>query len=339
MANVKPVVYAAAGQQQQQQSGDVLTTYEISATGAITASGVVTAQTVLQSSTTVVVICPTGTGSVVLRPCGSGSTTGQVIVSSTGVVTASNKIVADGYFESSNTFAVVGVAGGTVFLRPGGLAVTTGQLSVAVTGAVTINGQLNTSGNTVVGKTETAGDNSTNLASTAYVRAAAPNASYRTILDCSGSHTAAKVAGTYALGQGDPVAISGTGTLYPITLISIKAADYPSVDGLAPKLRIRAQVAVNDVAPTGNFTFGLYPVTRPATSGGAGLCIYTLGTVVTGSNGATVSAPAADSLSDLVGSDFALPADGIYCIGVVTTATVAASSHMHINAQLQMRNN
>lgn len=38
------------------------------------------------------------------------------------------------------------------------------------------------------------------------------------------------------------------------------------------------------------------------------------------------------------GADFALPADGLYVIGVVTTATVAASSHVHLNAQLQMRN-
>jgi hypothetical protein len=186
--------------------------------------------------------------------------------------------------------------------------------------------------------TAAAGDNTTSAASTAYAMAAAPNSSYRTILDCTGSHTAAKVAGTYAMGQGDPLAVSGTGTLYPINIISIKAADYPTVNGLAPKLRIRGQIAVNDVAPTGNFTFGLYPVTRPATSGGAALCIYTLGTVVTGSNGATVSAPAADSHSDLVGSDFALPADGLYCIGVVTTATVATSSHLHLSATLQLRN-
>ena len=164
------------------------------------------------------------------------------------------------------------------------------------------------------------------------------NASYRLVSETSGSHTAAKVAGTYAMGTGDPLAVSGTGTLYPLTVIAIASADYPTINGITTKLRIRGQVFVNDVAPTGNFTFGLYPITRPATSGGVGLNIYTLGTVVTGSNGATVSAPAADSAGNLVGSDFAIPADGLYVIGVVTTATVAASSHLHLNAQLQMRN-
>lgn len=163
-------------------------------------------------------------------------------------------------------------------------------------------------------------------------------ATYRTLMAASGSHIAAQVAGTYGLGNGNPLAVSGTGTLYPLQVIYIAAADYPTVGSLAPKLRIRAQVACNDVAPTGNFTVGLHPITRPATSGGAGLDIYTIGTVVTGSNGATVTTPAADSHTSMVGADFALPADGFYVMAVVTTATVATSSHVHINAQLQMHN-
>lgn len=162
---------------------------------------------------------------------------------------------------------------------------------------------------------------------------------YRNILECSGSHTAAKVAGTYGIGYGDPLAVSDTGTLYPLATIYIASADFQSVNGVAPKLRIRAQLYVNDVAPTGNFTFGLYPITRPGTSGAAGLCIYTIGTVVSGSNGASFTTPAADSAGTANGSDFAIPADGHYIIAVVTTATVATSSHVHVSAQLQLRNN
>ncbi|MGB4848989.1 MAG: hypothetical protein WBP41_13785, partial [Saprospiraceae bacterium] len=67
--------------------------------------------------------------------------------------------------------------------------------------------------------------------------------------------------------------------------------------------------------------------------------IYTIGTVVSGSNGASFATPAADGLLSAVGSDFALPTDGFYIIGVVTTTTVVASSHIHMNAQLQLRNN
>lgn len=161
---------------------------------------------------------------------------------------------------------------------------------------------------------------------------------YRNILECSGSHIAARVAGTYGIGYGDPLAISGTGILYPLATIYITSSDFQTVNGVAPKLRIRAQLYVNDVAPTGNFTLGLYPITRPATSGGTGVNIYTLGTVVTGSNGASFTTPAADSMVTAAGSDFSIPADGHYVIGVVTTQTVATNSLVHISAQLQLRN-
>jgi len=172
-----------------------------------------------------------------------------------------------------------------------------------------------------------------------FINTITPNSTYRTILDSSGSITAAKVAGTYALAQGDPLAVSGTGTLYPINTIYIAAADFPTLNTIAPKLRIRAQLYTNDVSPTGNFTIGLYPITRPGTSGGAGLCIFTLGTVVPGSNGATFTTPAADGLLNAVSSDFSLPSDGHYVLGIVTTSTIAVSSHIQISACLQMRNN
>lgn len=191
---------------------------------------------------------------------------------------------------------------------------------------------------TVTIPTSAAGDNSTKAASTAFVQAATDYGSYQTILEASGSHTAARVAGTYALGMGDPIAVSGTGTLYPLRTIYIAAADYPSVDGKATKLRLRIQFYTNDVAPTGNYTFGLYPVTRPGTSGGAGLATFTLGTVV-GSSTVAFNTPAADGLLQGTSSDFSLPTDGHYVIGVVTTATVAASAHIHISASLQKRNN
>lgn len=167
--------------------------------------------------------------------------------------------------------------------------------------------------------------------------ASVPNASYRSLLDCSGSHIAARVAGTYGFAQSQPLAITGTGILYPLNTIYIAGADYPTLDGVAPKLRVRAQLYVNDVAPTGNFTFGLHPITRPAVSGGAGLVIYTIGAAVAGST-AAINTPAADSSNFAVGADFAVPADGHYVLGVVTTATVAASSHLHMSAILQMRN-
>jgi len=237
---------------------------------------------------------------------------------------------------------VLGAATGTSLALGGGTALTTtnqtGTGSLVLAASPTLTGTPTLPSGTIA-TTQTAGNNTTAIATTAFVTAAVPNASYRTILQASGSLTAAKVAGTYALGQGDPIAISGTGTLYPIATIYIAAADYPTVNGAAAKLRIRVQLYTNDVAPTGNFTFGLYPITRPGTSGGAGLDIYTLGTVVSGSNGATFTTPAADGLLNAVSSDFSLTSDGHYVIGVLTTATVATSSHLHMTASLQLRNN
>lgn len=162
--------------------------------------------------------------------------------------------------------------------------------------------------------------------------------SYRTILQANGSHIAGRVAGTYGIPTGQPLAITGTGTLYALSTIHIVGADYPTVNGLAAKLRIRWQLFANDVAPfTGTFIVGLHPITRPGTSGGAGLCIYTIGAAVSGSTN-TFTNVAADSSNGAAGSDFSLPSDGHYVIGVVTSAAMAANSHAHISAILQLRN-
>lgn len=160
-------------------------------------------------------------------------------------------------------------------------------------------------------------------------------APYRTIIEPSGSHTAARVAGTYGFSHGQPLAISGTGTLYPLDVVYIDPADYPAVMGLTAKLRVRCTLAANDVAPTGNYVVGLHPVTRPATSGAAGLDIYTIGAAVSGST-LTFTAPAADSINNGVGADFAVPTAGHYIIGMVSSAAVAASSHLHFSAMLQL---
>jgi hypothetical protein len=184
--------------------------------------------------------------------------------------------------------------------------------------------------------TQTTGDNSTKLATTAYVRTALGLGQYQVIMRAGGSLTAGQVAGTYGLAATNALVLVATGTLYPINIIHILSADYPSIDGLTPKLRLKLQLYTNDVAPTGNYTIGLYPISRPGISGGAGICIYTYGTVVTGSNGASYTTPAADSAGYSAGSDFALPPDGAYAIALVTTATVAANSHIHIQAELQL---
>lgn len=160
--------------------------------------------------------------------------------------------------------------------------------------------------------------------------------SYRPLLEAAGSITDGQAAGTYALAAGDPVAATGAGILYPLKLIHLAAADFPSRNDLTVGLRIGAILAANDTAPGGDFTVALHPVTRPASSGGAAALIYTIGAAIAGS-AVTFTAPAADDLLAQATADFALPADGFYCLGLVTTAAIAASAHVHINAQLQAR--
>ena len=167
-------------------------------------------------------------------------------------------------------------------------------------------------------------------------------ATYKILYYGAGSHIAGRTANTYIFPPaGGVMVVSGVGTLYPQQVFYLRNADYPTVNGKATKLRIVGSVHCNDVAPNATaitFTFGLHPITRPATSGGAGLVIYTAGTVVTGSNGAVVTTPAADSSTNAVGSDFAIPADGWYALCCVTSATIATSAHTHITCELQIRN-
>ena len=244
----------------------------------------------------------------------------------------------DGYLYTQSTNIAVGTAtaGKNLVLFTGGTLAANARLTISDT-AVTPNVTLAMA---ALGTctTAAAGTNTTQVASTAFATAGNNTllGIYRTVDSFSGSHIAAKVAGTYMLTRGDALAVSGTGTLYPVAIINIAASDFPTINSLAPKLRIRGYVAVNAVAPTGNFTIGLYPATSGA--GAAGLKIWTVGTLVTGSAATTVTAPAASSNISVVGSDFALPADGAYVLAVVTTATIAVSSLVHVGATLQARN-
>jgi len=184
--------------------------------------------------------------------------------------------------------------------------------------------------------TQTGGDNSTKLATTAYTDAATPNSTYRKILSAQGYIIATKVAGTYMIGVMDSVVKSGNSRLQPLAMINYLAADYPTVNNKTTKLRVVGILSVNNTAPSANFTLGLYPVTSGA--GGAGLKIYSVGSVVTGSAPTILNTPAGSSMTVITGSDFTPPADGIYCIGIITSATIATSSLVEINASLQVHN-
>lgn len=169
-------------------------------------------------------------------------------------------------------------------------------------------------------------------------------ATYHTILQAQGWLNSATTANTFWLVTGtsqiNTCTSGGSGNAIMPAMIYISSSDYPTVNGLAPKLRIRANLYVNNTAPTGTWTFGLYPMTSPGAgnSGGVGVRAHTIGTVVSGSNGASQATPAAATNYNLTSSDFALPANGWYAICIVTNATIATNSTVQLDAKLQLHN-
>ncbi len=164
---------------------------------------------------------------------------------------------------------------------------------------------------------------------------------YCTLMQSAGTLIATNTANTFYMSGGNnalATTTSGTANAILPQVIYISSSDYPTINGLAPKLRIRVNMFVNHVAPTGTWTFGLYPITASGSTGGAGLRAHTIGTLVSGSNGASQITPSADTNYSLVSADFALPSNGLYVICVTTTATLPTASFVQMNAMLQIHN-
>ena len=158
---------------------------------------------------------------------------------------------------------------------------------------------------------------------------------YRTLYSVNGHTTAGNIAQTKGfLENGSQVFVVTASQLAAPMIAPIRAADFPTITGRTPKLRVCGQVSVNATKPSSDFTFGLYRLTSPV--GGAGVTGYTW-TLVTGSQASVITDPLAGTITDSASSDFDIPADGIYSIGVVTSAQIATSSNCHLSAQLQTR--
>lgn len=160
-------------------------------------------------------------------------------------------------------------------------------------------------------------------------------ATYHALMWCGVRNLSGDAAGTWiaALQQNTRV-LSGSLTTTPPAIINIRAADYPAVGSLTPKLRIRATLNTNKTAPTGTWRVALFAMTA---SGGTGAGVtYTIGAEVSGSTTNTLSAPSAATMHNLAGSDFALPADGYYVAAVVKTGTQATGAEVHTPIEIQI---
>lgn len=179
------------------------------------------------------------------------------------------------------------------------------------------------------------------VAMTSDVTAIDNNASYRTILFSAGVLSSGAAAGTKTFQGNAGMPLSGaTGTSnLSNNVFYFDPTLYPTINGATAKLLVTGETHCNDVAPAVTLVFGMNAVTRPATSGGVGQVLYTIGAAVTGSNGATITTPAADSSVASTGQAlFEMPGAGWYCLTVVQTDAVAASATVHVRSTLYMRN-
>jgi hypothetical protein len=158
---------------------------------------------------------------------------------------------------------------------------------------------------------------------------------YRILYSANGHTTAGNIAQTKGFFEsGGQIFVVTAAQLAAAMVAPIRSGDFPAVAGKTPKLRVCGQVCVNATKPSSDFTFGLYRLTSPV--GAAGVTGYTW-TLVTGSQTSVISDPAASTITDAVSSDFDIPADGVYSLGVVTSEQIAASSNCHLSTQLQTR--
>lgn len=100
--------------------------------------------------------------------------------------------------------------------------------------------------------------------------------------------------------------------------------------GKTHQVRVVGTLANWAAAQTGNFTFGLYPITAISAAG-----VPTLGAAVAAP--AAIVTPANPALATVYSAPITMPATGHYCVGVVASAAIAASSVLHLRALLQIR--
>jgi hypothetical protein len=152
-----------------------------------------------------------------------------------------------------------------------------------------------------------------------------------------GTITAASTAAKYMLGTGDVAAIKeGVAAAYAPSIRKLVSSDYPAIGSLNAKFRYRFIIHTNDVAPGVSFDININDVSRPGTSGGAGLLFFdpssvggTIGVVT------TITTPAADLQSEFVSSVFSISGTHYYCFIAEASGTLAASSHVSFQAVLE----
>lgn len=147
---------------------------------------------------------------------------------------------------------------------------------------------------------------------------------------CSGRHAigSAFALGTYIMYETGAAILASAGSAFGAFYLD--PADY-----IAQKLRVRAWVTTNAVAPGQTFTFHLYPVATRNGASGARPGIATVGTSVTN---VAITTPGASAQVQGASTDTAFPAAGFYCLAFVLGGATAANSLEEIGCRLDARN-
>lgn len=159
---------------------------------------------------------------------------------------------------------------------------------------------------------------------------------YKTIA-VRGGWAASAASGTLVLNQDSSVAAAAA---VPVDAtkalpIYIDPADY-TANARTNKFRVRFQIVANAVAPTVNFTAGLYPVSTWGGASGNQPTVATIGTVVSGSTAAQ-NTPSASTAYQVNSGDFTAPAAGWHVLAVALSGSAAANSLEYLVAILQHR--
>lgn len=166
----------------------------------------------------------------------------------------------------------------------------------------------------------------------ASVKPASLLASYKTFGRAAGWLGAANLtaAGVYAPTiQGFVVLDNVADTNVPL-LLDLDPADFV-VSGVTPRLRVRASIVTNAIAPGRTFTCGLYPVSPGG--GAASQVAVNLGAVVASST--VVLSPGASDLRRGASADFAVPAAGLYVLAFSIAGALTANSGADLAIALQ----
>lgn len=117
-------------------------------------------------------------------------------------------------------------------------------------------------------------------------------------------------------------------------LIYLDPADY-EVAGKTAQLSIRATVSTNYVKPLMNFQFGLYPLVIVNEEAANNIRLK-LEAIVAGTE-VTINTPALKSTTAALSADFAVPAKGLYCLGLNLSATMTTNAAAMCSGQLRLR--